>query len=184
MTAAPDPTPSAILAGWRETTEAATPEPWDLEWDSCDCGDIYGCSHGSWPHAIRNSRAHIERADGEQRAYDYDHTEVSELGAADAEFIVTARTAMPRLLKAVDDVLKPHQPGPVTIFGSLCKRHENHRYFSITATEADDVRACPDCEATAYASCSGCGHPVPVDSCPVRAAIGAALTGKEGTEDG
>lgn len=24
-----------------------------VRWDSCDCGDGYGCSHGSWPYEIR-----------------------------------------------------------------------------------------------------------------------------------
>jgi hypothetical protein len=23
-----------------------------VDWDSCDCGDGYGCSHGSWPYQI------------------------------------------------------------------------------------------------------------------------------------
>jgi hypothetical protein len=91
-------------------------------------------------------------------------------------FIVTARTAFPRLLAALDAVLKLHQPGRVTILGALCKRHENHRHFSITRTEADDVRACPDCVARVYISCAGCGPQVSVDACPVRAAITAELT--------
>lgn len=25
-----------------------------LHWDSCDCGDGYGCSHGSWVYEITN----------------------------------------------------------------------------------------------------------------------------------
>ena len=37
----------------RERAEKATPAPWSLVWDSCDCGDGYGCNHGSWVHAIR-----------------------------------------------------------------------------------------------------------------------------------
>ena len=37
----------------RERANAATPAPWSLVWDSCDCGDGYGCNHGSWVHAIR-----------------------------------------------------------------------------------------------------------------------------------
>ena len=98
---------------------------------------------------------------------------------ADAEFIAEARTAMPRLLAAVFDLLKQHRPGPVTILGSLCERHANHRYFSIDACEAVDVQACTDCEATVYRSCTGCGHPVPVDSCPIRKTITRELTGKE-----
>ena len=89
----------------------------------------------------------------------------------------------PSLLAAIEAVLKLHQPGPVTIIGTLCKRHSNHRYFSITSTEAEDVRACQDCEAMVYRSCSGCGHPAPVDMCPVREAIRAALARTGLSED-
>ena len=91
---------------------------------------------------------------------------------------------VPPLVAALEAVLKLHQPGPITIFGSLCKRHENHRHFSIDAREAADVRACQDCEAAVYNSCNGCGHPVPVDECLVREAITAALTGKEAGDAG
>ena len=48
---------------------------------------------------------------------------------------------------------------------------------------AADVTACPDCPATVYVSCAGCGPHVPLDSCPVRTAISAALLG-EGETDG
>ena len=97
----------------------------------------------------------------------------------DAWFITTARTAMPRLVAALEAVLKLHQPGRVMILGALCKRHESHRHFSITSTEADSVRACQDCTATVYRSCTGCGPQVSVDACPNRAAITAALIAKE-----
>lgn len=96
----------------------------------------------------------------------------------DGEFGRSARD-VPRLLAAVEAVLKDHQTGRVTVLGSLCERHENHRYFSITATEATDVRACPDCTATVYDSCTGCGPQVPVDRCPPRNAITCALLGEE-----
>ncbi len=84
-----------------------------------------------------------------------------------------------RLLAALRAVLEPHKPGRVTILGALCKHHENHRHFSITRTEADDVRACPDCAATVYTSCAGCGPRVSVDACPVRETVTRELTGKE-----
>lgn len=85
---------------------------------------------------------------------------------------------VPRLSAAVEAVLKPHQPGPVVILGALCPRHENHRYFSITAVEAADVAACQECGATVYDSCTGCGPQVRLDSCPVRAAISGELLSK------
>ena len=82
------------------------------------------------------------------------------------------------LLKAVEAVLKPHQRGPVVILGALCPRHENHRYFSITAVEAADVIACPECTATVRDSCAYCGPQVPWDACPVRTAVSRALLGE------
>jgi hypothetical protein len=176
-----DPAVSAavILAQWREAEQKATPGPWHLEWDSCDCGDGYGCSHGSWPHAIHNSRAHTERPDGVQHDYDFAHSDIAELSGDDAEFIIAARTAMPLLLGAVERVLELHQPGRIRVFGYTCEHHEAHRFFSITATEAQAVRDCPACKATVYHSCTGCGTGVSVDACPVREAITAALTGAQ-----
>lgn len=85
------------------------------------------------------------------------------------------------LLAAVERVLELHQPGRIQVSGYTCKRHEAHRFFSITATEAQDVRDCPDCKATVYNSCTGCGTGVSVDACPVREAVTSALTGKEST---
>lgn len=82
---------------------------------------------------------------------------------------------VPHLLAAVEAVLKPHQRGPIVILGALCPRHENHRYFSITAVEAADVIACPECTATVRDSCAYCGPQVPREACPVRAAISRAL---------
>jgi hypothetical protein len=84
------------------------------------------------------------------------------------------------LLAAIGVALEPHQPGARTVLGALCKRHENHRYFSVTSTEADDVRACPDCTAAVWTSCAGCGGGVPADECPVREAITRELTKGEG----
>lgn len=86
-----------------------------------------------------------------------------------------------RLLAIPEALLKAHQPGTNVIFGGLCKRHENHRFFSITATEAQDVRDCGDCEAAVDRACTGCVPQVDVRRCPVRALIAAALA--PATED-
>lgn len=88
---------------------------------------------------------------------------------------------IPRLLAAVEAVLKQHQPGRVVILGACCSRHEAHRHFSITSTEAADVSACPECSATVYVSCTGCGVDIPLNSCPARTAISRALLGEGGS---
>jgi len=86
---------------------------------------------------------------------------------------------VPRLLAAVEAALARHEPGPVTIVGRLCKRHDSYRYFSISAAESADVEACPACQAAVWVSCAGCGRPTPLESCPTRAAIERALTGED-----
>ena len=85
-------------------------------------------------------------------------------------------------LEALAAVLALHQPGRVMILGKLCRKHEDYRHFSISATEADEVGQCPACMATVYVSCTGCGVPRPLDDCPDRRAISAALTGTESTD--
>ena len=70
---------TATLAGWRETEQAATPGPWT----ACGIGDDEVWSEEPW--------GHVAETMGNQ---------------ADAGFIATSRTAMPRLLAAVDAVLK------------------------------------------------------------------------------
>lgn len=99
-------------------------------------------------------------------------------GARAARLSDAAAIDVPRLLAALDAVLKPHQPGRIVVFGSVCKRHENYCYFSITSTEAADVQACPDCTATVYVSCAGCGLQVSLDRCPVRNGIARELLGE------
>lgn len=98
-----------------------------------------------------------------------------------------ARGAVPRdavrLLAAVEAVLAQHQPGRIVVLGAVCSRHEAHRHFSITSTEAADVMACPDCSAAVYVSCTGCGTQMRLDSCPARTAISAALL-REGESGG
>jgi hypothetical protein len=104
-------------------------------------------------------------------------------GAVYAAMVQLACVDSGFLVAAVEAVLAPHQPGRRTVLGSTCKRHDNYRFFSITATEADDVRACPDCSATVFISCAGCGIGMGVDECPVREAITRELTGvKDSTE--
>jgi hypothetical protein len=159
----PDAPPS-FLSPIREREQAATPGPWSTQRAViAGLGGAYVIEHGEDEIALVDCAGDLRL----------------EQELADAEFIAESRTAIPRLLAAVEAALKLHGPGCVTILGALCKRHENHRFFSITATEADDVRACRDCEATVYTSCAGCGTGASVEACPTRAAITTALAGEE-----
>lgn len=84
-----------------------------------------------------------------------------------------------RLADAVEKVLTRHKPGRNVITGSVCKHHENHPFFSVTAREAADVAACKSCKATVYVSCDGCGPQMPLDRCPERLDITTALMAEE-----
>lgn len=152
---------AATLSGIRAIEQAATPGPWRLEWDSCDCGDGYGCSHGSWPHAIHTPRAHTERPDGDEWDHDFSHTEISDLGDADAEFIIAARTAFPLLLAAVEAALKLADDWDAEARGILLE--------AARTADAGEVGAASALQSSAA---------------DLRAAITAELAGTQPGEDG
>jgi len=99
--------------------------------------------------------------------------------AAEAYWAYFTPARITSLLAAIEAVLELHQPGRTKVFGYTRKSYEQHRFFSITSTEAGDVRACGQCTATVYNACTGCGPQVSVDACPVREAVTTALTGQE-----
>ncbi len=81
---APDPTPSATLAGWREITEAATPGPWEAH--------SHQRQYSIWHDELDQPLAREVR--------DWD----------DAVFISAVRTMMPRLVAALEAVLALTEP--------------------------------------------------------------------------
>lgn len=100
---------TAALAPIRDREQAATRGPWEIETESCDCGDGYVCPHGTYPYAIITSRSHTERKTGEApRPYDFRHSEICELSPEDVEFIAQAREDVPRLLRAVELLIGFH----------------------------------------------------------------------------
>ncbi len=40
-------------------------------WDSCDCGDGYGCSHGSWVYEIRFTNHEIAKVESEDDGWHF-----------------------------------------------------------------------------------------------------------------
>ncbi len=161
---------AATLAGWRKTHLEATPGPWGSEEkhgrDIADEGwsevRIIGPLDSPSPIAITYLTNILEA----------DYTE------ADAAFIITARTAMPRLLAAVEAALKLHarQDKPVRSW-DLGLRCEAHDWTKNTVRSFDAVRDCPDCS---YRDRHPCVHCRCEDwPCPTVLAITAALTGAE-----
>jgi hypothetical protein len=137
--------PLAVLAEIRQREQAATPEPWSLEYELCDCGGENGFGHQDYPYAIRTSVPHILRVEGEAHLDgDYVHSEISELTFRDVEFIVAARTDMPRLLAIPEALLKlaaefdrpasgPRDPNPVVAMEAMAFMHAAARIRSAIA---------------------------------------------------
>jgi hypothetical protein len=137
----------AALEQWRKAEQAATPGPWGIEREACECGGEWPCGHDSWAYAIRTPRSHNERRPGEpNQPYDFTHSEIPEFADEDIEFIVTARAAMPRLLAAVAVPLRLHarQEKPVRSW-DLDLRCEAHDWTKGTPRSIDVVIECPAC---------------------------------------
>jgi hypothetical protein len=135
--------PAAILDRWRAIEQAATPGPWE------------GHSHGPATARVRDVwHDEIDRPLAERV-----------LREADLQFIVTARTAMPLLVAAIEAALKA----------------ADEAVPALGLSPADCTYACDsgDCD------CSGVTRPVAwnLDPADLRAAIASALTGKEGSDD-
>jgi len=91
---------ASILSRWRKITDAATPSPWKVE-----------AKHGRDIADEAWSEVRIKAPDGSDIASTYiSHLLENYNADEDEELIVTARTAMPRLLAAVEAALKPHHP--------------------------------------------------------------------------
>jgi hypothetical protein len=90
----------------------------------------------------------------------------------------------PRLLAALDEVLKLHtrRDQPV-ITTALCVKHSGVRVQGILVAERRvAVRACPDCTVTEKYVCIHCRHECPDDDdwpCPTYEAISRALMGED-----
>jgi hypothetical protein len=97
---------TGLLEQWRTNVEAATEGPWSWE--------ATGDKDNSWALGF------VQDEDGNTLSGQLDNGEgiiiegvcesVEDANYADAEFIVTARTAMPALLAAIGAVLELHQP--------------------------------------------------------------------------
>jgi hypothetical protein len=89
---------TSALAECREIEQAATPGPWEAE-ENDDCWQLFG--------AVTPNFHPLQLIKAPKRDTPYAEYWPND---ADAAFIVAARTAFPRLQRAVDAVLKLHQP--------------------------------------------------------------------------
>lgn len=80
----------------QEIAQAATPRPWYIEREACDCGGGYPCSHGDWPHAIHMPTPMAEHLGKDPiPSYAFSRCEISELTDADADLVANARNRFP-----------------------------------------------------------------------------------------
>lgn len=113
----------------RQLCAAASPGPWRVEYERCDCGGDYPCDHGEYPYALRGP----VRVDP---LGDHAPSEVSEMLPADVEFVAAARTAMPALLAKIDGLT-----------AVLCSIAFGHECASPKAMQERGECVCPICEA-------------------------------------
>ena len=168
----PDDPASATLAAIRAIEQAATEGPWRA------VAGLWATDGGKqeiFP-AVISSRGDPAKAETWLMAAGRG----SPNPEANAEFAAAARTAMPRLLAAVEAAAAFHQPGPFALLGALCPEHEACRNFSITSSEADRVAACPKCSATVQRTCSHGAHAI--WPCAEYRAISGELLSKEGSD--
>lgn len=80
---------------------ACGPGPWSVQWESCDCSDGL-CSHGYYPYSITLQEPTHEKPRGsEYTHWDYEASEISSFKLEEALLIAFARTALPKLARAV-----------------------------------------------------------------------------------
>jgi hypothetical protein len=88
--------------------------------------------------------------------------------------LMASAADVPRLLAAVDAVLKVHHPEPATLWRA-CPEHQMTRTLK-DKNRWEKMRACPDCEQVAVPSCGEC-----LDAdwpCPTVTELTRALTGE------
>ena len=85
--------------------EAATGDKWSIEYGNCGCSADAGCCKPGevWPRVIHGiTNAFPPTANSE---WSNAISEVAEMSPADAEFIASARSDVPRLVAAIEAVL-------------------------------------------------------------------------------
>ena len=90
----------------RTQLEAAAPDgqTWSVGYDSCDCGDGWGCQHGSWPHAIYGPTnvQMLDRSEEIREGYGHTVGEIAELSDEAAELMASAPQTIRELLAEVE----------------------------------------------------------------------------------
>jgi hypothetical protein len=166
MTADEMERPVAILNGWRQIEQAATPGPWEAE-DNEACWKLFG--------AVRPRVHPLQLIKAPKHGTPYAEYWP---GEGDSAFIVAARTAVPSLLAGLEAALKLHarQEKPVRSwdFDLRCAEHD---WTKATVRSFEEVRRCPACSYRERWVCKHCRCPDDEWPCPTYRAITEALPG-------
>lgn len=105
MTPVPS-SPVALLDQLDELRAKATPGPWRVGYESCDCGGGYPCGHEDYPYELVGPK----RTDPSPNFPDYDRlvSEIAQLSDADAALIVAAVNALDGLVTVVREMWDEH----------------------------------------------------------------------------
>jgi hypothetical protein len=157
----------AILNGWRQIEQAATPGPWEAE-DSEACWKLLG--------AVRPRVHPLQLIKAPKRDTPYAEYWPHE---GDSGFIVAARAAVPALLAVASGVLERHvRQGKPVITTALCAQHA--RACRSASTLRRVTECCPGCTVTEKYVCTRCRHECPDDDewpCAEIRSIVTALLG-------
>lgn len=97
------PEHGSSFAAIKARAAAAIPGPWMPDYDSCDCGDGYGCGHGGWVHAIEVPEPLRQPARGQEpSSYDYRASEISDFPMSTGRFLAHSRADVEWLIGEVE----------------------------------------------------------------------------------
>ena len=92
----------------------ATPGPWELQEDSCDCGGGYPCSHGSFPYSVYtpehqawglgDKEGDVCSNGGPGDYYHHTRSEISQFSMVDVQLICLARELLPELVEEIESL--------------------------------------------------------------------------------
>lgn len=139
---------SEQIAEIRAALEGAAPDgqEWFPEWESCDCGDGYGCPHGAWITAIHGpvNQSYANRPDDNwaKQAYGRQVTEISELPSEASEFVVRAPRYVRLLLAEVErqrDRAKFFERASARVTRDINLLADMHEQCDVSTAVPDDV---------------------------------------------
>lgn len=140
-----------------DVEKEAKPGPWYADDDSCDCGDGYGCSHGSWVHRIWRSSETPDPKWKNPEIYQltngkYQISVIDDMcgDVPDGDFLARSRMDIPVLLQTISELRNAVEFAQVCSDEKSVKERlqaaldfnpvsEEHKHDYMTRNELDDL---------------------------------------------